>query len=73
MHSTTDLDAMRSLGISLNGPDPLPQQLEELDAQSRLMCGIQQSSNGSKTPTRLQVTSPKTKPLKLTVNVKIVK
>ena len=35
---------MKSLGITLNGPDPLGQQLEELDAQSRLMCGLSKSS-----------------------------
>ena len=39
--SATEYDAMRSFGISLNGPDPLQQQLMELDIQSKLMCGIQ--------------------------------
>jgi hypothetical protein len=31
---------MKSIGITLNGADPIPQQLEELDAQSRLLCGL---------------------------------
>ena len=35
---------MKSIGITLNGPDPLEKQLEELDAQSRLMCGLSRSS-----------------------------
>ena len=55
--SITDYDAMRIQGISLNGPDPLPQQLEELDAQSRLMCGMvvaNQSSNGSSTSQKVK-------------------
>ena len=37
---------MRTLGDTLKGPDPLPQQLEELDAQSRLMLGFKQYRNG---------------------------
>ena len=38
--SDTELYSMRTLGDTLKGPDPLPQQLEELDAQSRLMLGF---------------------------------
>ena len=47
---TSDLseyDAMKSIGITLNGPDSLDVQLNDLDPQSRIMCGL--SRNGSST------------------------
>ena len=50
-HSTdmSEYDVMKSVGITLGGPDPLQQQLHELDAQSRIMCGlINSTSNNSK-------------------------
>ena len=44
----SEFDMMKSVGITLGGPDPIPQQLHELDEQSRLMCGLgrNSSSNG---------------------------
>ena len=44
----SDFEMMKSVGITLGGPDPIPQQLHELDEQSRLMCGLgrNSSSNG---------------------------
>ena len=44
----SEFDMMKSVGITLGGPDPIPQQLYELDEQSRLMCGLgrNSSSNG---------------------------
>ena len=41
----SEYGAMKSIGITLNGPDPLNQQLQELDAQSRLMCGLSKASS----------------------------
>ena len=67
--SATELDAMRSFGISLNGPDPLQQQLKELDIQSKLMCGIQvypptptRSSKSSSRGSRSSQPGPSLKP-----------
>ena len=40
----SEYSAMKSVGITLGGPDPLVIQLEELDEQSRLMCGLSKSS-----------------------------
>ena len=39
---------MKSIVIILGGPDPIPQQLHELDKKSSLMCGLgrNSSSNG---------------------------
>ena len=44
----SEFDMMKSVGITLGGPDPIPQQLYELDEQSRLMIGLgrNSSSNG---------------------------
>ena len=60
---------MRSFGISLNGPDPLQQQLKELDIQSKLMCGIQvypptptRSSKSSSRGSRSSQPGPSLKP-----------
>ena len=39
---------MKSIGITLNGGDPIPQQLKELDAQSRLLTGIERIELESK-------------------------
>ena len=36
----SELEMMRSVGITLNGADPMEQQLRELDAQSRILTGI---------------------------------
>ena len=38
----SEYGAMRSYGITLSGPDPLRIQLQELDAQSRIMMGLGQ-------------------------------
>ena len=31
---------MKSIGITLNGADPIQQQLQDLDAQSRILAGL---------------------------------
>ncbi len=36
----TEGQGMRSVGITLNGGDPIAQQLQELDAQSKLLSGL---------------------------------
>ena len=36
----SELDVMKSVGITLNGADPLQQQLQELDIQSRILSGL---------------------------------
>ena len=36
----SELEMMKSVGITLNGADPMEQQLRELDAQSRILTGI---------------------------------
>ena len=36
---------MKSIGVTLNGGDPIPQQLKELDAQSRLLTGLEHFEN----------------------------
>ena len=36
----SELDMMKSVGITLNGADPLQQQLKELDIQSRILSGL---------------------------------
>ena len=41
----SEYDAMKSVGITLNGPEAIEIQLNELDPQSRIMCGL--SNNGS--------------------------
>ena len=41
----SEYDAMKSVGITLNGPEAIEVQLNELDPQSRIMCGL--SKNGS--------------------------
>jgi hypothetical protein len=47
-YELSEYDVMRSVGITLGGPDPIDQQLQELDAQSRIMCGLPVlSSRGS--------------------------
>ena len=43
----SEYEVMKSNGITLGGPDPLMQQLQELDAQSRLMCGISVAPSSS--------------------------
>ena len=47
----SELDIMKSVGITLNGADPIHQQLQELDIQSRIMAGLPAS------PTALLATS----------------
>ena len=42
--SKSELEMMRSVGITLNGADPIEQQLRELDAQSRILTGIRRMS-----------------------------
>ena len=36
----SELEMMKSVGITLNGADPMEQQLRDLDAQSRILTGI---------------------------------
>ena len=36
----SELDMMKSVGITLNGADPILQQLKELDIQSRILSGL---------------------------------
>ena len=36
----SEFEMMKSIGITLNGADPIPQQLQELDAQSRILSGL---------------------------------
>ena len=36
----SELEMMKSVGITLYGPDPLQQQLDQLDNQSRLLSGL---------------------------------
>lgn len=36
----SEFEMMKSVGITLNGADPIPQQLQELDAQSRILSGL---------------------------------
>ena len=43
---------MKSIGITLNGGDPIPQQLKELDAQSRLLTGIDRIELESKSSSK---------------------
>ena len=50
----SELDMMKSVGITLNGADPIQQQLEELDVQSRILSGLPISP-----PNSLPPTSPK--------------
>jgi hypothetical protein len=38
---------MKSVGITLNGADPIQQQLEELDLQSRILSGLPISRTSS--------------------------
>ena len=46
----SEYEIMKSNGITLEGPGRLVQQLQDLDAQSRIMCGLSlpASSNSSK-------------------------
>ena len=50
----SELDMMKSVGITLNGADPIQQQLEDLDMQSRILSGLPISP-----PVSLPPTSPK--------------
>ena len=43
----SEYEIMKSNGITLGGPGTLAQQLQELDAQSRIMCGLPASTNCS--------------------------
>ena len=43
----SELDMMKSVGITLNGADPIQQQLEELDLQSRILSGLPISRTSS--------------------------
>ena len=43
----SEFEVMKSVGITLGGPDPIPQQLYELDEQSRLMCGLGRNNSSS--------------------------
>ena len=49
----SEYDVMKSIGITLNGPDSLDVQLNDLDPQSRIMCGL--SRNGSSTESNSSV------------------
>ena len=44
----SEYDAMKSIGITLNGPDSIDVQLSELDPQSRIMCGLSRNSSSTK-------------------------
>lgn len=43
----SELDMMKSVGITLNGADPILQQLKELDIQSRILSGLPLSPTNS--------------------------
>ena len=40
-------------GVTLNGVDPIQQQLDELDAQSRLLTGIEKFEKQKRNPRRI--------------------
>ena len=50
-------------GVTLNGVDPIQQQLDELDAQSRLLTGIEKFEKQKRNPRRISniSSSPSTK------------
>ena len=45
----SELDMMKSVGITLSGADPIQQQLQELDMQSRILSGLPISVTNSLT------------------------